>query len=81
MRLRKSLARRSELRYLMGRNEVSDENKNTHDDVLSDRDDIRARHFEDLDFLIDRCIEINMVGTNASGNAKLEVFGLYFGRS
>ena len=68
--------RRSELRYLVGRNEVSDENKNTHDDVLSDRDDIGARHFEDLNFFIDCCIEINMVGTNASGDAKLEVLGL-----
>ena len=60
----------------MGRNEVSDEKKNTHNDVLSDRDDIGARHFEYLDFLIDRCIEINMIGTNASGDTKLEVFGL-----
>jgi hypothetical protein len=60
----------------MGRNEVPDKKKDTHNDVLSDRDDIGARHFEDLDFLIDRCIEINMVGTNASGDAKLEVFGL-----
>lgn len=60
----------------MGRNKVSDEKKDTHNGVLSDRDDIRARHFDDLDFLIDRCIKINVVGTNASGDANLEVFGL-----
>jgi len=60
----------------MGRNKVSDEKEDTHNDVLSDRDDIGARHFEDLNFLINRCIEINMIGTNPSGDAKLEVFGL-----
>jgi hypothetical protein len=59
----------------MGRYEVSDEKKDAHDNVLSDRDNTGAKHLEGLNFIVDRGVEINVIGTNSGGNAKLEDFG------
>ena len=44
--------------------------------MLSDGHDIRARHFEDLDTMFNRGIEINVVGADTSGNADFEVLSL-----
>ena len=62
--------------YLVGGGEVPDEEEDAHDDVLGDRDDVRARDLEDLDTLLNGSIEIDVVGTDTSGDAKLQVLSL-----
>ena len=60
----------------MRRDEVADEQEDAHDDVLGDRDDVRASDLEHLDALLRRGIEVNMVGPYTSSDTNLEVLRL-----
>jgi len=60
----------------MSRSVVPDEEKNAHDDVLSDRDDIRTGDLQNLDAVFNSGIEINMVGSYTSSDTELEVLCL-----
>ena len=60
----------------MSRNEVPDEEKDGHNDMLGDRDDIRASDFKDLNTLLHCSIEINVIGANTSRDTDLQVLCL-----
>ena len=62
--------------HLVGRYEVPDEQEYAHDNVLRDRDDVRAGDFEDLDTLLDGGVEVDVVGADTGGDADLEVLSL-----
>ena len=64
------------LNHLVGGHKVADEQEHAHDDVLSNRGYVGAGDFEDFDTLLDGSIEIDVVGTDTSGDAKLQVLGL-----
>lgn len=61
---------------LVSWDEVSNEEKHAHDDVLGDRCDIRAGNFEDLQAFLGGSIEIDVVRADAGGNANLQILGL-----
>jgi hypothetical protein len=66
------------LNHLMGGNKVADENQNRHDDVLGDGDDIAASDLGDSDTAVGGVgsVEVDVVGTDASCDGKLELLGL-----
>lgn len=66
------------LDLFVGGNEVADKDEDRHDDVLSDRDDVGASDFGDDKTAIGLVgsIEIDVVRSNTSSNAELEVLGL-----
>ena len=64
------------LDHLVCGHKVADEQEHAHDDVLGDRSHVRAGDLEDLDTFLDGSIEIDVVGTDTSGDAKLQVLGL-----
>ena len=66
----------SESAYLVGGDKVADEEEDGHHDVLGDRDNVGARDLEDLDTVLDGRVEVDVVGADTSGDAKLEVLGL-----
>jgi hypothetical protein len=66
------------LNLLVRRNKVPHQEQNSHDDVLGDRHDVGAGDFCHCDTTI--ClvcrIKIDMVGSNAGSDCKLELLGL-----
>jgi len=66
------------LDLLVGGDEVADEDEDGHDDVLSNRDDVGASNLSDGETAVGLVgsIEIDVVRSNTSSNAKLEVLGL-----
>lgn len=64
------------LDHLVCGHKVPDEEEDAHDDVLSDRHDVRARYLEHLDPVLDRSVEVDVVGPNAGGDAELQALGL-----
>lgn len=69
------------LNLLVSRNEVADKGEDGHDDVLSDRDDVATSNLGDGDTAIGLVgsVEVNVIGTNTSGDGDLEVLG--FGKA
>jgi hypothetical protein len=65
------------LDLLVGGNEVADEDKNGHDDVLGDGDDVGTGHFGDGDTAVGLVgsIEIDVVRSDTSCDGNLEVLG------
>lgn len=68
----------SALNLLVGRDEVTDEDEDGHDNVLGDRDDIAAGDLSNSDAAIGLVgsIEIDVVGANTGGDGELEVLSL-----
>jgi len=66
------------LDLFVGRDEVSDEGENGHDDVLSDGDDVGSGDLSNGDTAIGLvgCVEIDVVGTDAGCNGDLQLLGL-----
>lgn len=62
--------------YLVCGDEVADEQEDAHDNVLGDRDDVRAGDLEDLNFALDGGVEVDVVGADTGGDADLQVLGL-----
>jgi hypothetical protein len=60
----------------MSRHKVPNKKKNAHDDVLCNGSNVGTRNLQDLDFVVDGSVKINVVGANSSGDAKFEIFGL-----
>ena len=56
--------------------EVPDEQKDAHHDVLGDGDDVGTGDLHDLQALLGSHVEVNMVGPDTSGHAELEVVRL-----
>ena len=61
---------------LVGGDKVADEQKDAHDDVLGNGDDVRAGDLENLDALLDGRVQIDVVGTDTSRDTDLEVLRL-----
>ena len=59
--------------YFMGGDKIADQEEDVHDDVLCNRDDVGAGDLCNGDLLLVSGVEVNVVGTDTSGNAKLEV--------
>lgn len=66
------------LNLLVGGNEVADQEQNSHDDVLSNGDNVGASDLGDGDTAVGSVgsVQVNVVGTNTSGDGNLEVLGL-----
>jgi hypothetical protein len=66
------------LDLLVGGDEVAHKGEDGHDDVLSDGDDVGARHFGDSHAAVGLVggIEVNVVGADTSGDGNLEVLCL-----
>lgn len=66
------------LDLLVGRDEVADQGQDGHDHVLSNGDDVGASDFGDGDTAVGLVggIEVDVVGTDTSGNGELEVLRL-----
>lgn len=66
------------LDLLVGGDEVADEGEDGHDDVLSDGDDVGASHLSDGETAVGLVggIEVDVIGTNTSGDGNLQVLGL-----
>lgn len=66
------------LNLLVSGNEVPDEGQDGHDDVLGDRDDVGTSDLSDGQTAVRlvRSIEVDVVGTDTSSHAKLQVLGL-----
>lgn len=62
--------------YLVGRDKVPDEQENRHHHMLCDGNHVRPRDFEDLDVLFHCSVEVNVVRSNTSSDAELQVLGL-----
>ena len=60
----------------MSRDEVPDEEKDAHEDVLGDGHDVRAGDLQDLEALVDRGVQVDVVGADTGGDADLEVLRL-----
>ena len=60
----------------MRRHEVPNEQEDRHDDMLGDRDHVRAGYFQDLDTLLDSRVEVDVVGANTGSHTELEVLRL-----
>ena len=58
--------------------EVADQDKDGHDDVLGDRDDVGAGDFCDGDAAIGgvRSVQVDVIGSNTSSDGKLELLSL-----
>ena len=61
----------------MGRNKVPDEEEDGHDNVLSNGHDIGAGDFQNLDFVLDSGVEVNVVRADTSCDTELQVLGLH----
>lgn len=63
---------------LVGGDEVADESQDGHDNVLSDGDDVAASDLSDGDAAVGLVggIEVDVVGTDTSGDGNLELLGL-----
>lgn len=61
---------------LVGRDEVPDQNEDSHDDMLGDRDDIGSGDLGDGDVLLVGSVKIDVIGANPSSDCNLEVLGL-----
>jgi hypothetical protein len=63
---------------LVGGDEVADESEDGHDNVLSDGDDVGASDLSDGDTAVGLVggIEVDVVGTDTSGDSDLEVLSL-----
>ena len=61
---------------LVCRHKVADEQEDAHDDMFGDRDDIRPGDLEHLDALLDRRVQVDVVGANAGRDTDLQVLGL-----
>lgn len=66
------------LNLLVGGNEVSDENQDGHENVLSDGDDVGASNLGDGDTTVGLVggVEVDMVRADTSSNSELELLGL-----
>jgi hypothetical protein len=62
--------------HLVGRNKVPDEEEDGHDNVLSNGHDIGAGDFQNLDFVLDSGVEVNVVRADTSCDTELQVLGL-----
>ena len=62
--------------HLVSGDKVPDEQEDAHDDVLRDRDDVRARDLEHLDAALDGRVQVDVVRADARRHAELEVLGL-----
>ena len=62
--------------YLVSRNKVPDKEEYGHDDMLGNRNDVRASDFENLDALRYRGVEINVIRADTGRYTDLEVFCL-----
>lgn len=62
---------------LVSRNEVADQSEDGHDDVLGDGHDVAASDFGNSDTAIGGVggVQVDVVGTNTSGDGYLELFG------
>jgi hypothetical protein len=66
------------LNHLVGGDEVADEEEDSHDDVLSDGNDVRAGDLGDGDTAIGGVggVEVDVIGADTSSDGELEVLGL-----
>jgi hypothetical protein len=66
------------LNLLVSGDEVTDEHQNSHDNMLSDGDDIAASDFGNGDATVGRVgsVEVDVVGTDTGGDGELEILGL-----
>lgn len=66
------------LDLLVRGDKVADEHEDGHDDVLSDGDDVAARHLGDGDAAVGLVggVEVDVVGADAGRDGNLEVLGL-----
>jgi len=66
------------LDLFVGRDEVSDQGEDGHDDVLSNGDDVGSGDLSDGDTAIGLvgCIQVDVVGTDTGGDSDLELLGL-----
>lgn len=64
--------------HLVGRDKVADKDKHSHDDVLSDGNDVGTSDFSDSDTTVGLVgsIEIDVVRTDTGGDGNLEVLRL-----
>ena len=67
----------SGLDLLVCRDEVTDEDENRHDNVLSDRDDVRAGDFGDGDTAVGLVggVQVDVVGPDTGCDGELEFLG------
>ena len=63
---------------IVGRDEVTDQKEDGHDNVLSDRDNVGTGHFGDGNTTIGLVggIEVDVVGANTGGDSELQLLGL-----
>ena len=63
---------------VVGGDEVADQSKDGHDDVLGNRDDVAASDLGDGDTAVGLVgsVQVNVVGTNTGGDSELQVLGL-----
>ena len=66
------------LDLLVGRDEVADQDQDGHDNVLSDRDDVRSGDLGDGDTAVGGVgsVQVNVIGTNTGSDSELELLGL-----
>ena len=66
------------LDLLVGRDEVADQDQDGHDNVLSDRDDVRSGDLGDGDTAVGGVgsVQVNVIGTNTGSDGELELLGL-----
>jgi hypothetical protein len=62
----------------VGRDEVADQRKDGHDDVLSDRDDVATSDFGNSDTAIGvvGSVQVDVVRANSGGHSDLQLLGL-----
>ena len=60
----------------MSRNKVANEDENAHHDLLSNRLDVGSGNLEDLNSVLNSCVEIDVVGSDTSSDTDLELLGL-----
>lgn len=61
----------------MRRDKIPNEQKDRHDDMLRDGNDVRAGHFQDLNSPFGSGIQVYMVGSYTCRHTDLEVLCLY----
>ena len=63
---------------VVGGDEVADQSKDGHDDVLGNRDDVATSDLGDGDTAVGLVgsVQVNVVGTNTGGDSELQVLGL-----
>ena len=67
--------------YLVRRDEVADEKKDGHDDMLGNGDDVGAGDLEDLDTVLDGRVEVDVVRADTGSDTDLQVLRLNMTRS